>query len=140
VPHALSYDQRHERVQYEKDTIKTARSNKNFLNSILAENERFCFRYDHTNKRQIAVWKSQASPNGENVCLQKSNVNTMLLIFYDSMGNIHHEFVPWRQIVTGIFYLSIQERLWKRIRWSSPSTQHQAVGFFFTTKHRVTGQ
>jgi len=34
VPHALSDDQRHERVQYEKDIIKTVRRNKNFLNSI----------------------------------------------------------------------------------------------------------
>ena len=34
VPHALSDDQRHERVQYAKDIIKTARRNKNFLNSI----------------------------------------------------------------------------------------------------------
>ena len=29
VPHALSDDQRHERVQYAKDIIKTARRNKN---------------------------------------------------------------------------------------------------------------
>ena len=34
VPHALSDDQRHERVQYAKDIIKTTRRNKNFLNSI----------------------------------------------------------------------------------------------------------
>ena len=32
VPHALSDDQRHERVQYTKDIIKTARRYKNFLN------------------------------------------------------------------------------------------------------------
>ena len=29
VPHALSDDQRHKRVQYAKDIIKTARRNKN---------------------------------------------------------------------------------------------------------------
>jgi len=31
VPHILSDDQRHERVQYAKDIIKTARRNKKFL-------------------------------------------------------------------------------------------------------------
>ena len=36
VPLAFSDDQRHERVQYAKDIIKTARRNKNFLNSIVA--------------------------------------------------------------------------------------------------------
>ena len=30
VPHSFSHDQRHERVQYAKDIIKTARRNKNF--------------------------------------------------------------------------------------------------------------
>jgi len=54
VPHSLSDDQRHERVQYAKDIIKTARRNKNFLNSIVAEDETWCFRYDHTIKRQSA--------------------------------------------------------------------------------------
>ena len=39
VPHALSDDQRHERVQHAKDIIKSARRNKNFLNSIVAEAE-----------------------------------------------------------------------------------------------------
>ena len=39
VPHALSDDQRNERVQYAKDIIKTARRNKNFFNSIVAEDE-----------------------------------------------------------------------------------------------------
>ena len=39
VPHALSDDRRHERVKYAKDIIKTALRNRNFLNSIVAEDE-----------------------------------------------------------------------------------------------------
>jgi len=54
VPHELSDDQRHKRVQYAKDIIKTARRNKNFLNSIAAEDETWCFRYDRTTKRRSA--------------------------------------------------------------------------------------
>ena len=53
VPHSFD-DQRHEHVQYAKDIIKTARRNKNFLNSIVAEDETWCFRYDPTSKRQSA--------------------------------------------------------------------------------------
>ena len=64
VPHALSNDQRHERVQYAKDIIKTARRNKNFLDSIVAEDETWCFRCDPTTKRKSAEWKSPASPKG----------------------------------------------------------------------------
>jgi len=72
VPHSLSDNQRHERVQYAKDSIKTARRNKNFLNSIVAEDETWCFRYDpqlnakvlngshqHHQKAKKFVFKSQ---------------------------------------------------------------------------------
>jgi len=71
VPHVLSDDQRHEHVQYAKDIIKTACRNKNFLNLIVAEDETWCFCYDPTTKRQIAEWKSPASPKGKKVCRQK---------------------------------------------------------------------
>jgi len=65
VPHALSDDHRHQRDLYTKHIIKTAHRNKNFLNSILAEDETLCFRYDPTTKPQTAEWKSPASRKGK---------------------------------------------------------------------------
>jgi len=44
----------------------------------------------------------------------------MLACIYDSKGIIHHEFFPEGQTVTGSFYLSVLERLWKRIRHVRP--------------------
>jgi len=79
VPRSLSDDQRHERVQYAKDIIKTARRNKNFFNSIVAQDETWCFRYDPTTKCQSAEWKSPASPKGKKVRPQKSKVKTVLV-------------------------------------------------------------
>jgi len=117
VPHLFSDDQRHERLQYAKGIIKTARRNKHFLNSIVAEDETWCFRYDPTTKGQSGEWKSPASPKGKKVRLQKSKVP---VCFYDSKGIIHNEFVPEGQTVTGSFYLSVLERLWKRIRRGRP--------------------
>ena len=135
VPHVLSNDQRHERVQYAKDIIKTARRNKNFLNSIVAEVETWRFRNDPTTKRPCAEWKSHASPKGNKVRLPM----TMLVCFYDSKGIIHHEFVHEGQTVTGSFWV-FWNAYGRGFAVSGPSTQHQAVGFFFTTMHRFTGQ
>lgn len=39
----------------------------------------------------------------------------MLIIFYDSKGIVHKEFVPEGQTVNGEFYLSVLHRLWSRI-------------------------
>ena len=107
VPHAFSDDQRHERVQYAKDIIKT----KNFLNSIVAEDETWCFCYDPTTKCQVLNGNHQHHQKAKKVRLKKSKVKTMLLGFYDSKGIIPHKFVPEGQTVTGIFYLSVVERL-----------------------------
>jgi len=135
VPHALSDDQRQERVQYTKDIIKTTCRNKNFLNSIVAEDETWCFHYDPTTKCQSDEWKSPASPKGKKVRLQKLKVKTMLVCFYDSKGIIHHEFVPEGQIVTGSFYLSVLERLWKRNRHVRP--KYSAPGSWFLLHNNV---
>ena len=62
----------------------------------------------------------------QNVRLQKSKVKKMLVCFYDSKGIIHHEFVPEGQTVTGSFYLSVLEGLWKRTRRVRP--KHSAPG------------
>ena len=128
VPHALFDDQRHERVQYAKDIIKTTRRNKNFLNSIVAEDETWFFRYDPTTKRQNAEWKAPASPNGKKV-LQKSKVKKILVCFYDGKGIIHYEFVPEGPTIPGSFYLSVLEGLWKRIRRVWP--EYSAPGSWF---------
>jgi len=56
-------------------------------------------------------------------------VKTTLLCFYDSKGIIQHEFVPEGQSVTGSFYLSVLERLWKRIRRVRP--EYSAPGSWF---------
>jgi len=136
VPHALSDDQIYERVQYAKDIIKTASRNTNFLNSTVAEDETWCFRYDPITKCQSAEWKSPTSPKGKKVHLQKPKVKTMVACFYDSKGIIHHEFVPEGQNVTGSFYLSVLERLWKRIRSVWP--EYSAPGSWFLLHDNAT--
>jgi len=63
------------------------------------------------------------------VCLQKSKVKTMLVCFYNNKVNIHHKFVPEGPTVTGIFYLSVLEHLWKRIHRVQP--EYSAPGSWF---------
>ena len=50
-------------------------------------------------------------------------------VFLRQQGIIHHEFVPEGPTVTGSFYLSVLERLWKRIRRVRP--EYSAPGSWF---------
>ena len=84
VLHALSDDQRHEHVHYAKDIIKTARRNKNFLNSIVAEDETRCFRHDPTTKRQSAEWKSHQNAK---YSFPKAKIEDNACVFLRRQGN-----------------------------------------------------
>jgi len=88
VPHSLSDDQRHEHVQYAKDIIKTARRNKNFLNSIVAEDETWCFHYDPTTKCQSAEWKSPASLKGKKVTVHVNVTHTQYTHTYKAFSSL----------------------------------------------------
>ena len=94
VPHALSDDQRHERIQYAKDIIKTVRRNKKFLNSIVAEDETRCFRYDPTTKRQSAEWKSTASTKGKKNASSKVKSEDNACVFLRQQGNYSRRVCP----------------------------------------------
>ena len=87
VPHSLSDDQSHECVQYAKDIIKTACRNKNFLNSIVAEDETWCFRYDPTTKRQSAEWKLTSITKRQKSLSSKVKSDDNACVFLRQQGN-----------------------------------------------------
>ncbi len=44
----------------------------------------------------------------------------MLILFFDSKGVIHHEYVPEGQTVNAIFYVQVLDRLCKHMACVSP--------------------
>ena len=94
VLNALSDDQRHECVQYAKDIIKTDRRNTDFLNSIVAEEETWCFRYDPTTKRQSAEWKSPSSPKSKKISSSKVKSEDNACVFLRHQGNYSAQLCP----------------------------------------------
>ena len=94
VPYSLSDDQKHARVLYAQDIILTADKDPDFLKTIVAGDETWCFEYETLTKKQSAVLKCPEDSPPRKVRLQKSKVKTMLITFFDSEGMIHKEFVP----------------------------------------------
>lgn len=120
VPHHLTDDQKRGRVRHCRDLVSTAENNRNFLKSIVTGDETWCFQYDPETKRQSAEWKSSGSPKSKKVRQAPSKIKTMLIVFYDSIGIVHHEFVPTGQTVNAAFYLEVLRRLLARIRRIRP--------------------
>jgi len=64
---------------------------------------------------ESAEWVGQNSPKPKKLRFQKSRVETMLIVLFDTEGAIHREFVPEGQKVNAEFYVGILDRLLKRI-------------------------
>ena len=92
VPHALTTEQKQERIVYCKDLLLIGQD-ECFWENIITGDETCCFAHDPATKRQSAEWVGQNSPKPKKMRFQKSRVKTMLIVFFDAEGVVR-EFVP----------------------------------------------
>jgi len=65
--------------------------------------------YDPETKRQSAEWHTKSSPHPKKACMSRSSVKTLIIVFFDSHGFVHKEFVPPGQTVNHTFYKDVFE-------------------------------
>ncbi|GFU29414.1 histone-lysine N-methyltransferase SETMAR [Nephila pilipes] len=116
VPHTLTTEQKEHRIASSEDLIAAADEDPNFLKTIVTGDESWCLEYDPETKCQSSEWTSPGKGRPMKVRASKSKTKTMLLVFFDSRGIIHHEFLRQGSTVTGAFYKDMLHRLLKRMR------------------------
>jgi len=92
-----------------------------FCNKIITGDETWCFAYDPETKRQSFEWVDETYPPPKKLKFQRSRIKTMLIIFFDSQGVVHKEFVPEGKRVNAEFYTGVMDRLLKRIQPVRPA-------------------
>ncbi len=103
------------RLASTRNFVETAEGDPNFLKSIITGDESCCYIYDPQTKWQSTVWLSLGASRPTKVRQQKSKVKTLLIVFFDAKGLLHHKFIPPGQTVTSIIYLAVMKRLMCRI-------------------------
>ena len=73
------------------------------------------FDYDPKTKRQSEEWHTKSS-RPKKAHMSRSRVKTMIIVFFDSRGIVHKEFVPPGQTVNHAFYKDVLERLRKLVQ------------------------
>ena len=74
------------------------------------------FDYDPEIKRQSEECHTKNSPRPKKARMSRSRVKTMIIVFFESRGIVHKEFVPSGQTVNHAFYKDVLERLRKRVQ------------------------
>jgi len=77
--------------------------------------ETWCFAFNPGTKRQVSEWVGETQL--KKMKFQRSCIKNMLIIFFDSQGVVHKEFVPEEKTVNTEFYKGVMDCLLKRIQW-----------------------
>jgi histone-lysine N-methyltransferase SETMAR len=65
-------------------------------------------------------WNTASSPRPKTGWRVKSNVKTILILFFDIDGLVHHEYVPRGQTVNKAFYKTVLQRFCDAVRRHQP--------------------
>ncbi len=101
--------QREDRVTSYQNFLQMHENDPEFFNKIITADETW------KSKCQSVTWVGPWLPKAKKLCFEKSRIKTILVVFFDSRGVIHREFVPTGQTVNANFYKDILDRLIERI-------------------------
>jgi len=85
------------------------------------EDETWCFAYDPETKQQSSECVGETSPWPKKLKFQRSCLKTRLIIFFDSQGIVHKEFVPEGKTVNADFCKGVMDCLPKHIQRVRPA-------------------
>ena len=115
VPKVLTEHQKQNRILIARDLLDRVGSEPNFMERVVTGDESWVFEYDPETKRQSCEWHSPGSPRPRKARMSKSRIKSMLIVFFDSKGIVHKEFLPSGQTVNAAFYVEVLQRLRNRV-------------------------
>ena len=87
-----------------------------FMSRVITGDESWVYGYDPETKRQSSRWKSPGSPRPKKARQSRSATKSMLIVFFNIRGIVHHEFAPEGQTVNAELYCSVLRCLLEDIR------------------------
>jgi histone-lysine N-methyltransferase SETMAR len=121
VPRFLSDDQKSIRYDICLELKHRAEVDPLFLDSIITGDEMWIYSYNSDGKSLFEhTWKSPNERWVKNLRLARYSTKILLIIFFDSQGLIHQEFLTQNQAVNTAYYKEILIRLREKIRSKRP--------------------
>ena len=89
------------------DLIQTATNEPDFLKKVITGDGLRVYGHDPEMKNQLSQWKLPGSPRLMKAWQSHSKIKTMLTVFFDWEGVVHHEYTPPGQTVNKEYYTSM---------------------------------
>jgi hypothetical protein len=135
VPRLTSSDQKW------NTTLLSALTSRNTFISIITGDKSWVFGHDPEMKRQSSHRKTPTSPQPKKAWQGWSNVQLMLICFFDSEDDVHNEFVRPGQAVNGIFYCDVlrqmRETIWQIVQISGATSSGPCIMTMMWLMHHM---
>ena len=100
-------EQKKHPVAVANDLFQTSTNEPDFLKKVITGDESQVYGYDPERKSQLFPWKLPVSPHPKKVRQSSSKIKTMLTVFFDWEGVVHHKYTPPGQTINKEYYLSV---------------------------------
>ena len=116
VPRLLTPEQEEHRVAICQELRRRALDDSTFMSRVITGDESWVYGYYPETKQQSSQWKSPGSPRPTKARQSRNATKSMLIVFFDIRGIVHHEFASEGQTVNAGFYCNVLRHLWEDIR------------------------
>ncbi len=85
---------------------------------MITGDELWFFAYDPSVQQANKVYVKEDEPNLKTRCWSRSNIKSLLILFFDKWGIVHQEFfklTPEARVINRQYYLDTLKQLWARI-------------------------
>lgn len=120
VPRLLAEDQKKCRLEIAQDNLDLIKSDPGLFKKVITGDESWVYGYDPETKAQSSQWKTREEQRPKKARQSRSNVKTMITVFFDQDGIVHHEYAPRGQTVNKEYYLEVLRRLRDAVRRKRP--------------------
>jgi len=120
VPRLLTPEQKEHHVAICQELCQRAMDDPSFMSRVITGDESWVYGYYPETKQQSSQWKSPGSPRPKKARQSCSATKSMLIVFFNIWGIVHHEFVPEGQTVNAEFYCNVLRRLREDIQRKRP--------------------
>ncbi len=119
VPRVLTEEQKHCRRSIAQANLDKIRQDPNFLRKVITTDESWLFIYDPRTKLADYQWCSPVETCPTKALRARSTKKTMLVLFFDDEGVVHHEFRDRGMINTKV-YIQVLRRFRESVRRRRP--------------------
>ncbi len=120
VPHLLTAAQKERRVDMAMEALEMLETDEDPVQHVFTEDESWFWVWDPASKMANCQWITHDEERPTVVRVERSTLKTMLVVFFDKIGVVYHEWVPDGRGIGSAVYLEILERFRQAVQRKCP--------------------